>query len=365
MDHCPACNTDREWSEKGSSRCTPKTLEYFSWDDGFAVVLLMLAALGILLSLLVGALFLYQRQTPVVKAAGGGLCQVILLSLIGSFISAMVFVGKPSNLTCKVRQVLFGLSFTLCVSCILVKSLKILLAFQFNPALGRVFRRLYQPLVIVCGCLTLQLLTCLLWLLLPSSPREKLTVQPTSILAECHEGSHVAFGVMLSYIAVLALVCFFCAFKGRKLPQKYNEAKFITFGMLLYLISWAIFVPVYITTSGKYLPAVEMVVILISSYGIICCHFLPKCYIILFRKEHNTKDAFIQDVHNYAFRDQNTVSACECDLPEDKRTGPPFTISVPSMSLPRPHILAAPHQVPAGSKGYLNRHARLRRCTST
>ena len=341
MDHCPACNTDREWSEKGSSRCTPKTLEYFSWDDGFAVVLLTLAALGILLSLLVGALFLHQRQTPVVKAAGGGLCQVILLSLIGSFISTMVFVGKPSDLTCKVRQVLFGLSFTLCVSCILVKSLKILLAFQFNPALGRVFRRLYQPHIIVCGCLTLQLLTCLLWLLLSSSPREKLTVQPTSILAECHEGSHVAFGVMLSYIAVLALVCFFCAFKGRKLPQKYNEAKFITFGMLLYLISWAIFVPVYITTSGKYLPAVEMVVILISSYGIICCHFLPKCYIILFRKEHNTKDAFIQDVHKYAFRGQDTVSVSECDLPEDKPTGLPFTIGLPRCSCPdhmyRPH----------------------------
>ncbi|XP_062321063.1 G-protein coupled receptor family C group 6 member A-like [Osmerus eperlanus] len=365
MDYCLACDTDREWSDKGSSRCIPKTLEYFSWDDGFAVVLLTLAALGILLSLLVGALFLHQRHTPVVKAAGGGLCQVILLSLIGSFISAMVFVGKPSDLTCKVRQVLFGLSFTLCVSCILVKSLKILLAFQLNPALGQVFRRLYQPLVIVCGCLVLQLLTCLLWLLLLSSPRVERKTQATSVLAECHEGSDVAFGVMLSYIAVLALVCFLCAFKGRKLPQKYNEAKFITFGMLLYLISWAIFVPVYINTSGKYLPAVEMVVILISSYGILCCHFLPKCYIILFRKEHNTKDAFIQDVHNYAFRGLDTVSVSECNSPEDKCTGPPFTIGLPSTFLPRPHTPTAPRQVPAGSQGYLNRHTHLRRCTST
>ena len=46
-------------------------------------------------------------------------------------------------------------------------------------------------------------------------------------------------------------------FKGRKLPQKYNEARFITFSMLLYLMSWLIFVPVYVTTSGMYLPAVE------------------------------------------------------------------------------------------------------------
>uniref|UniRef100_A0A4W5QD54 G-protein coupled receptor family C group 6 member A n=1 Tax=Hucho hucho TaxID=62062 RepID=A0A4W5QD54_9TELE len=332
MDQCLTCDTKREWSLEGSSGCTHKTLEFFSWQDGFAVVLLALAALGIVLVLLVGALFLHHHQTPVVKAAGGPLSQIILLSLVGSFVSAVFFVGHPSSLQCKVRQVLFGLSFTLCVSCILVKSLKILLAFQLNPDLKDVLRRLYQPYAIICLCVALQVLTCTLWLVL-QSPREKTTVFATTVLAECDEGSQVAFGVMLGYIAVLVLVCFACAFKGRKLPQKYNEARFITFSMLLYLMSWVMFVPVYVTTSGKYLPAVEMVVILISNYGVLSCHFFPKCYIILFKKEHNTKSAFMKNVCEFSFKsitDSRSVSETSVSQTEGYCISHPYSISSPS-----------------------------------
>lgn len=230
------------------------------------------------------------------------------------------------------RQVLFGLSFTLCVSCILVKSLKILLAFQLNPDLKDVLRRLYQPYAIICLCVALQVLTCTLWLVL-QSPREKATIFTTTVLAECDEGSQVAFGVMLGYIAVLALVCFACAFKGRKLPQKYNEARFITFSMLLYLMSWVIFVPIYVTTSGKYLPAVEMVVILISNYGILSCHFFPKCYVILFKKEHNTKSAFMKNVYEYSRKGitvSSSVSETSVSQTEDKCISHPYSISSPS-----------------------------------
>ncbi|CAB1334161.1 unnamed protein product [Coregonus sp. 'balchen'] len=338
MDQCLSCDTKREWSLEGSSGCTHKTLEFFSWQDGFAVVLLALAALGIILVLLVGALFLHHHQTPVVKAAGGPLSQLILLSLVGSFVSAVFFVGHPSSLQCKVRQVLFGLSFTLCVSCILVKSLKILLAFQLNPDLKDVLRRLYQPYAIICLCVALQVLTCTLWLVL-QSPWDKATVFATTVLAECDEGSYVAFGVMLGYIAVMALVCFACAFKGRKLPQKYNDARFITFSMLLYLMSWVIFVPIYVTTSGKYLPAVEMVVILISNYGVLSCHFFPKCYVILFKKEHNTKNAFMKNVYEYSRKgisDSSAVSETSVSQTEGKCTSHPYSISSPSffMSLP-------------------------------
>lgn len=333
MDRCLGCDTVTEWSPVGSSRCIPKQLKFFSWDDGFAVVLLTFCAVGIVLALLVSALFLHRHDTPVVKASGGPLSQVILFSLVMSYTSATLFVGHPNSLQCKVRQVLFGISFTLCVSCILVKTLKILLAFQFNPALQEVLRRLYQPYVIVSICVALQAAICICWLVLQSP--FKYTVWGTNTLLEdCHEGSYLAFGVMLGYIAVLAFVCFICAFKGRKLPQQYNEAKFITFSMLLYLISWLLFVPVYVTTSGVYLPAVEMVVILISNYGVLSCHFFPKCYIILFRKEQNTSSAFRKDLYEYSSKSQGSISLSRASVSE----GPPgcqdCIISALSLSVP-------------------------------
>uniref|UniRef100_A0A3Q3WIL9 G-protein coupled receptor family C group 6 member A n=1 Tax=Mola mola TaxID=94237 RepID=A0A3Q3WIL9_MOLML len=307
MDQCLSCDKDEEWSRKGSSRCTPKEHLYFSWNDIFAVVLLTLSALGILLALLVSALFLHQRETPVVKAAGGPLSQAILFSLVISYISAIMFVGRPNNLQCRARQVLFGISFTLCVSCILVKTLQILLAFQFNPELQVVLRKLYKPYAIIIICVALQAVTCIVWLVL-KSPYHHTIRQQTTVLEHCHEGSYLAFGVMLAYIAILSFVCFICAFKGRKLPEQYNEAKFITFSMLLYLISWLLFVPIYVTTSGMYLPAVEMVVILISNYGILSCHFFPKCYIIFFKREQNTKSAFRKTLYEYSSKSSDSFS---------------------------------------------------------
>lgn len=324
MDQCLSCDTNKEWSQKGSSSCIPKELQYFSWQDSFAVVLLMFSALGILLALLVSALFLHQRDTPVVKAAGGPLSQAILFSLVISYISAMLFVGKPNSLQCKARQVLFGMSFTLCVSCILVKTLQILLAFQVNPELQVVLRKLYQPYVIITVCMALQAATCICWLVL-KTPFNSILNQETSLLEHCHEGSYLAFGVMLGYIALLAFVCFISAFKGRKLPQQYNESKFITFSMLLYLISWLLFVPVYVTTSGVYLPAVEMVVILISNYGILSCHFFPKCYIIFFKKEQNTKNAFRKTLYEYSSKTSDSVSVSDSSVSMKQSSGQHFT----------------------------------------
>ncbi len=42
----------------------------------------------------------------------------------------------------------------------------------------------------------------------------------------------------------------------------------------------------------RYKSAVQMAVTLCSAYGILICHFMPKCYIILFKSEHNTREAF-------------------------------------------------------------------------
>lgn len=316
MDQCLSCDTNTEWSPKGSSSCIPKVLLFFSWQDGFAVVLLTFSAVGILLALLVSALFLHQRDTPVVKAAGGPLSQAMLFSLVISFISAILFVGRPNSFQCKARQVLF------------------------DPRLQEILRRLYQPYAIVGVCVALQAATCICWLVL-ESPFKHIIRNPTTLLEDCHEGSYLAFGVMLGYIAVLAFVCFVCAFKGRKLPQQYNEAKFITFSMLLYLISWLLFVPVYVTTSGVYLPAVEMVVILISNYGILSCHFFPKCYIILFKKDQNTKSAFRKNLYEYSSKTTDSPSVSESSASGQQSSSQHYINSFSVFSVPAANLLTA------------------------
>ncbi|XP_061482289.1 G-protein coupled receptor family C group 6 member A isoform X3 [Rhineura floridana] len=323
MDYCILCNNRTHWAPVNSSTCYRKMVQYLNWNDWFAILLLVLSVLGIVLICAIIIIFTRNVDTPVVKASGGlTVCYVILLCHFLAFVSTGFFIGKPKAYTCKTRQVLFGISFALCISCILIKSLKILLAFSFDPKLQKVLKGLYKPIPIVSFCTGIQVLICAVWISVRSPYVEENFSIRRVIILECNEGSAVALGVMLGYIALLAFVCFICAFKGRKLPENYNEAKFITFGMLIYFIAWIIFIPVYTTTFGKYLPAVEIIVILISNYGILCCTFFPKCYIILYKQEANTKSAFLKMLYNYSSKSAGSLSVNQSSLDSKSATPP-------------------------------------------
>lgn len=300
---CLECNTTTEYSSHDRSMCLPKKNLFMDWHNTYHIVLLAITALGILLTLAVSIIFLVSWKTPVVRSSVGPISILLLFSLMGTFGSVILFGGRPSTWQCQARQVVFGLTFTLCVSCILVKSFKIILAFEFDPSTKCVLEKLYKPYVIIAVCIACQVLICALWLALwPPEPRWELLPNKSERVLTCNEKSFPLFGTMLCFIGLLALICLVLAFKGRKLPQCYNESKFITFSMLIYFIAWIIFAPVYVNVTGQYVPAVEMVVILISAYGILFCQYLTKCYIILFRRDENTEKAFILDVREYSLR---------------------------------------------------------------
>ncbi|KAM9196911.1 G-protein coupled receptor family C group 6 member A [Mergus octosetaceus] len=327
MDYCYRCHNKTYWAPVNSTTCYRKTIQFLSWTDWFAIFLLLFSSFGVVLIFSISVIFTKNLNTPVVKASGGlTVCYVILLSHFCIFLSTIFFIGEPTELKCKTRQSLFGISFALCVSCILIKSLKILLAFSFDPKLQNVLKCAYKPIPIVVTCTGIQVIICTCWLVFRTPFVMQNFSIPTSIILECNEGSVVAFGIMLGYIAALAFICFIFAFKGRKLPENYNEAKFITFGMLIYFIAWIVFIPVYATTFGKYLPAVEIIVVLISNYGILCCTFLPKCYIIIYKQETNTKSAFLKMIYTYSSKSAGSIAVSQISL-DSKSSGSQATVS--------------------------------------
>ncbi|XP_067839950.1 G-protein coupled receptor family C group 6 member A-like [Heptranchias perlo] len=331
MNNCLKCSDD-QWSDAGSSKCNDRTIEFFRWNDGFAIVLVVFACLGILLIIVIIIIFTLNLNTPAVKAAGGQFCYIILFSLFFSFVSTGFFIGKPTSYGCNIRQPLFGISFTICVSWILIKSFRIVLAFKLDPIVHEQMKKLYKPIVILVMCTGIQVIVCTLWLAL-KGPRSVISYDiPKIILLKCEEGSNVAFGVMLGYIAVLAIFCFLFAFMGRKLPDRYNEAKFITFSMLIYLIVWISFVPVYVNTDDRYLSAVEVVAILASNYGILCCHFFPKCYFICFKKKANTPERYMKSVREH-YSQQDVVNCWQASAISESIWSVP--ISSPPMQGPQ------------------------------
>ncbi|RVE56036.1 hypothetical protein OJAV_G00232280 [Oryzias javanicus] len=345
-DDCYRCDKATQYSKEGSGTCSLKTVVFLKWDDEYHIVLLSFAALGALLTLVVGIIFLAHWNTPMVRSSVGPISLLLLLSLFCTFGSIPFFGGNPSVWQCQARQVFFGLSFTLCVSCILVKSFKIIMAFEFDRATQHTLEKLYKPYLIIPICMLGQVVICTVWLTIkPPKDAWDSNIGDRERLKFCDESLFPAFGAMLAYIGVLAIICFCVAFKGRKLPGTYNEAKFITFAMLIYFISWVIFGPVYVNVTGQYLPAVEMVVILISAYGILFCQFLTKCYIILFKKEKNTKDSFNEVIRRFTMKDDK-------DWGGDTKKS--FCRSIPNDSMKIYHSSKSDFKASENSGGVLN-----------
>ncbi|NXF63988.1 CASR protein, partial [Glaucidium brasilianum] len=301
---CDKCPEDY-WSNENHTSCIPKQIEFLSWTEPFGIALTLFAVLGIFLTSFVLGVFTKFRNTPIVKATNRELSYLLLFSLLCCFSSSLFFIGEPQNWTCRLRQPAFGISFVLCISCILVKTNRVLLVFEAKipTSLHRKWWGLNLQFLLVFLCTFVQIVICVIWLYTapPSSYRNH-ELEDEIIFITCHEGSLMALGFLIGYTCLLAAICFFFAFKSRKLPENFNEAKFITFSMLIFFIVWISFIPAYASTYGKFVSAVEVIAILAASFGLLACIFFNKVYIILFKPSRNTIEEVRCSTAAHAFK---------------------------------------------------------------
>uniref|UniRef100_A0A667X7U8 Olfactory receptor C family, u1 n=1 Tax=Myripristis murdjan TaxID=586833 RepID=A0A667X7U8_9TELE len=290
---CTKC-PEYYWSDKDKVKCVAGVDEFLSFYDTMGIILVSLTLLGVILTAIITSIFHHFRFTPIVRANNSEISFLLLLSLKLCFLCSLAFIGQPSVWTCRLRQAAFGISFVLCLSCLLVKTIVVLLAFRATVPSRRalkLFGPSQQRTLIFCTTAP-QVCLCTGWLSgAPPFPFRNPAYQASTgkIIVECKEPWPPGFYLVLGYIGLLASVCLLLAFLGRKLPDTFNEAKLITFSMLIFCAVWISFIPAYISSPGKFTVAVEIFAILASSFGLLVCIFVPKCYIILLQPERNVK----------------------------------------------------------------------------
>uniref|UniRef100_A0A3B4ZWQ6 Extracellular calcium-sensing receptor-like n=1 Tax=Stegastes partitus TaxID=144197 RepID=A0A3B4ZWQ6_9TELE len=286
---CSRCSEDT-WSNNARNLCIPKTIEYLSYHELVGILLCVASVLGAFISISIIVLFHTYKATPLVRANNMELSFLLLVFLVVCFLVGLLFIGEPSDWLCRIRYPAFGISFALCISCLLAKTAVVLMAFRATlPGSNSqcAFRNSCPGRKTV--------IICLIWLLTsPPHATSNTDYHSATIIIECVTGSEVGFWCVLGYIGILACMCFVTAFLARKLPDNFNEAKFITFSMLIFFAVWITFIPVYVSTAGKYTVAVHIFAILASAFGLLFCIFAPKCYILILKPEKNSKKHMMQ-----------------------------------------------------------------------
>lgn len=244
----------QEYPNPKRNHCLPKSLTFLSFKDPLGMSLACTALGFSVRSAAVLGIFPKHQDSPIIMANNLTLSYILLISLLLCFLCSFLFIGHPNTVSCILQQITFALVFTLALSTVLAKTITVILAFRaLKP--GRTMRRLFVLGIynaVIPICFLIQLIISGVWLAtIPPYIGTDAYSEHAHIIILCNKGSVTAFYCMLVYLGTLALGSFTVAFMARNLPDTFNEAKFLTFSMVVFCSVWITFVPVYQSTKAK------------------------------------------------------------------------------------------------------------------
>ncbi|XP_040590025.1 vomeronasal type-2 receptor 116-like [Mesocricetus auratus] len=289
VDQCVMC-PESHYPNTKKNYCLQKSVTFLAYDDPLGKTISFISLGFTSLTVLVLWVFLKHKDTPIIKANNRALSYTLLITLTLCFLCPLLFIGRPHTVNCILQQNMFGLLFTVALSTVLAKTLTVLVAFKITtPGKMRMFLISKAPNFIIPICALLQVVLSGIWLATcPPFIDKDVYSEHGRIIIICNKGSALVFYCILGYLGTLAMGSYLMAFLSRNLPDAFNEARFLAFSMLVFCSVWISFLPVYHSTKGKVMVAMEALSILASSASLLGIIFAPKCYIILLRPERNS-----------------------------------------------------------------------------
>lgn len=226
-----------------------------TWGSIYAILPMALASVGIGCTVFVIVLFTMFNNTPVVMASGRELSYMLLSGCVVCYVMTFVLLATPSTVSCGAQRFGVGFGFSIVYSSLLIKTNRISRIFESarRSAKRPPFISPKSQIVMTCVLIAMQVLFTSVWLLVehPGTRLHHPDSREPVIILKC-SSDDISFLVSLVYNILLIIICTVYAVKTRKIPENFNESKFIGFAMYTTCIIWLAFVPIYFGTLNSF-----------------------------------------------------------------------------------------------------------------
>lgn len=114
----------------------------------------------------------------------------------------------------------------------------------------------------------------------------------------------------LTYNSCIILLCTVYAFRTRKTPENFNEARYIAFAMYTTCIIWVSFLPVQFGVNKDYSTITISINTTLNATTLLLCIFGPKVYILVFRPARNLPS---KSLNSWRSQDNEQVQVTACE----------------------------------------------------
>ena len=275
------------------TECVEIQPTYLSWSHWWSIFVLILTILGIIATTAIAVVFIIHYQHKLIKASSRELTAILLTGLMLCYLLPFFFIAKPSPWTCGIRRFGVGFCFSVCYSALLVKTNRIHRIFNRSsvsiqaPSLISPMSQVFFTSLLI----SVQVVIAAVWLI-AEVPSVTYDYNRFSTELKCGESPYIGLSISLGYNFLLLVVTTYFAIRTRKVPENFNEAKFISFTMYTLCVLWLAFIPTYFATTSVlgtiYETGSLMLAIILNATVTLCILFLPKVYGLFSTKKEDT-----------------------------------------------------------------------------
>ncbi|XP_014680839.1 PREDICTED: metabotropic glutamate receptor-like [Priapulus caudatus] len=243
------------WPRRNVRDCFPLPENYIHWNSIYAIVPMVISLAGVVMTTAVVVVFVLHNDTPVVRASGRELSYMLLSGILVCYLITFSLLAKPSAAVCGLQRFGVGFGFSTMYAALLTKTNRISRIFDSasKSAKRPSFISPRSQVVIALVLVSVQVVGACAWLIVerPQTRQYYPEGRREEVILKC-DIDDSSFLISLAYVMLLIITCTVYAVKTRKIPENFNESKFIGFTMYTTCIVWLAFVPIYFGTLNNY-----------------------------------------------------------------------------------------------------------------